>query len=62
MRRKGIGIKDMVILIIIIFIFGDFFFNDRILLTKFSTKFTEVSASIGERVGEWWAEIIIKDM
>lgn len=59
-RKKSFGIKDIIAIIIIGTVLGDFFFNDRILLTKFATKFTETTSSIGQKVGEWWKDKFIE--
>lgn len=56
--KKRVNIKDIIIIILIIVILGDFFFNDRILLTKFAELFTNITTKIGRWIGEEFSQII----
>lgn len=60
MRRK-LKTKNIIGFIIAIFIIFDFSFNDSILLTKFSNAFMDVSVSVGQKIGEWYADTVMNN-
>lgn len=59
MNKKGMNLKSIISLGLIIFILYDFAFNQAYFTGKFALKFTEIAGNIGRAIGNRLVEVLM---